>query len=124
MCIDTQKYKYCGNAQNSDMKRRRRRRGPQGRIPNPVFIEDSPVATGFIPSPGSTKEPVKLDHAELEVLRLIDLEDLSQEEAGDAMGVSRGTIWRLLQSARRKTTLALVEGRKLEILQSEKAESS
>jgi len=27
------------------------------------------------------------------------------------MGTSRGTIWRLLQSGRRKITLALVEGR-------------
>jgi predicted DNA-binding protein (UPF0251 family) len=31
------------------------------------------------------------------------------------MGVSRGTVWRLLQSARRKTAQALTEGRPLRI---------
>ncbi|NIV45194.1 DUF134 domain-containing protein [Candidatus Bathyarchaeota archaeon] len=49
--------------------------------------------------------------AELEVLRLVDLEGLSQEEAGKKMGVSRGTVWRLAQSARKKTAQALTEGR-------------
>ena len=53
--------------------------------------------------------------AKLEVLRLVDLEDLSQEEAGERMGVSRGTIWRLLQEARREVTQALVEGRPIRI---------
>jgi len=46
---------------------------------------------------------------------LKDLEGLSQEEAGDKMGISRGTIWRLLKSARRKTTLALTDGRTIQI---------
>ena len=53
--------------------------------------------------------------AELEAFRLVDLEGLSQEEAGRKMGVSRGTIWRLVQSARRKTAQALSEGRPLSI---------
>jgi len=60
-------------------------------------------------------EPVVLEPDELEVLRLVDLEGLSQEEAGERMGVSRGTIWRLLNSARRKTTLALTDGRTIRI---------
>jgi len=47
------------------------------------------------------------------VLRLVDLEGLSQEEAGERMGVSRGTIWRLLQSARKKSAQALTEARPL-----------
>jgi predicted DNA-binding protein (UPF0251 family) len=56
-----------------------------------------------------------IDVAELEAFRLVDLEGLSQEEAGRKMGVSRGTIWRLVQSARRKTAKALSEGRPLSI---------
>jgi predicted DNA-binding protein (UPF0251 family) len=32
-------------------------------------------------------EPVVLDGAELEAMRLVDLEGLSQEEAGEKMGV-------------------------------------
>jgi len=69
----------------------------------------------FIPRPEGTLEPVQLGPAELEVLRLIDLLNLSQERAGEKMGTSRGTIWRLLQSARRKVTSALIEGRKIKI---------
>jgi predicted DNA-binding protein (UPF0251 family) len=52
----------------------------------------------------------------VEALRLVDLEGLSQEEAGEKMGVSRGTVWRLLQSARKKTAQALTEGRPLFIV--------
>lgn len=67
--------------------------------------------------PDSVKdpEPVSIEPAELECLRLVDLEGLSQEEAGTRMGVSRGTIWRLLQSARKKVARALTEGRPLRI---------
>lgn len=56
-----------------------------------------------------------MDTAELEAIRLIDLEDLNQHEEGERMGTSRGTIWRLLQSGRRKITLALVDGRRIMI---------
>ncbi|RKY54775.1 MAG: hypothetical protein DRP89_04570, partial [Candidatus Neomarinimicrobiota bacterium] len=52
----------------------------------------------------------------LEALRLIDLEGLSQEEAGQRMGVSRGTIWRLLKNARRKIAQAITEGRPIYII--------
>jgi len=47
---------------------------------------------------------------ELEVLRLCDLEGLFQEQAGEKMGVSRGTVQRILTSARRKTAEALSTG--------------
>jgi predicted DNA-binding protein (UPF0251 family) len=43
------------------------------------------------------------------------MEGLSQEEAGQHMGVSRGTVWRLVQSARKKTAQALSEGRPIYI---------
>jgi predicted DNA-binding protein (UPF0251 family) len=43
---------------------------------------------------------------------------LSQEEAGQRMSISRGTIWRLVQSARRKTAQALSEGRPIFIVTS------
>jgi predicted DNA-binding protein (UPF0251 family) len=60
-------------------------------------------------------EPVFIEMAELEALRLVDLEGLSQEEAGQKMIISRGTIWRLVQSARKKTAQALSEGRPIYI---------
>jgi predicted DNA-binding protein (UPF0251 family) len=59
--------------------------------------------------------PITIEPAEIEALRLVDLEGLSQAQAGAKMGVSRGTIWRLLQSARRKVAQALTEGRALAI---------
>jgi predicted DNA-binding protein (UPF0251 family) len=31
------------------------------------------------------------------------------------MGVSRGTVWRLLQEGKRKTAKALIEGRRIQI---------
>jgi predicted DNA-binding protein (UPF0251 family) len=69
----------------------------------------------FTPSPHENPEPIYVEPAELEALRLVDLEGLSQEEAGNKMGVSRGTVWRLIQSARKKTAQALTEGRQIRI---------
>ena len=65
------------------------------------------------PEPPSVREPIHIDLAETEVLRLVDLEGLYQEQAGLSMGVSRGTIWRLLASAREKVTRSIFEGRPL-----------
>lgn len=47
---------------------------------------------------------------ELEALRLCDLEELAQQEAATRMGVSRGTLQRLLYSAHRQIAFALVCG--------------
>ncbi len=52
---------------------------------------------------------IELYEDELEALRLCDMEDLTQEEAGVKMGISRGTVQRLLQSGRRKLIKAIVE---------------
>ena len=72
-----------------------------------------PSVDRFIPDPQSSEDPIYIDPAELEALRLVDLEHLSQEEAGERMGISRGTVWRLLQSARTKVVQALTEARTL-----------
>ena len=98
------------------MKRRRRRRGQRGRQPSPVYIAHDPEVLVFNPHPEGTGESILLEHDELEVLRLVDLEGLSQEEAGNQMEISRGTIWRLLQRARKKIILALVNGRQIRII--------
>ncbi len=84
-------------------------------MPTPVFIGHRPTVEAFIPYPDSGGDTIILEPAELETLRLVDLEGLSQEEAGVKMGVSRGTIWRLLQEARRKVVHALIEGRRIQI---------
>lgn len=94
---------------------RRRRHGRKGRFPKPVSLGQVPTVNKFTPSPLTNPEPIHIEPAELEALRLVDLEGLSQEEAGERMGVSRGTVWRLLQSARKKTAQALTEGRLLHV---------
>jgi len=101
------------------MHRGRRRRGRQGRNPSPVYINHLPIVRKFTPTPRGDGPPIQLEPGELEVLRLVDLEDLSQEEAGEQMGVSRGTVWRLLQNAKKKVITAIVQGRVLNILQPE-----
>ena len=58
---------------------------------------------------------VQLGLDELEALRLCDLLGLDQEAAGERMGVSRGTVQRLLSAARSKVADALVNGKALVI---------
>ena len=96
-------------------QRRRCRRGNRGRFPKPVTIPNPSKVERFIPEPRTTSESIIIEPAEVEALRLVDLEGLSQEEAGLEMGVSRGTVWRFLQSARKKVTQALTEGRPLTV---------
>lgn len=60
-----------------------------------------------IPMPQLKK--VTLYRDELEALRLCDHKGLTQEEAGKRMGVSRGTVQRILNSARKKSAAALSE---------------
>ncbi len=62
---------------------------------------------------------VTLRQDELEAFRLCDLEGLFQEQTGERMGISRGTVQRLLTSARRKTADALVSGAALMFVENE-----
>jgi len=71
--------------------------------------------------PLKSLELVPLPHDELEVLHLCDAEGLTQEEAGARMGVSRGTVQRLVTSARKKVAQAIVRGRAL-VLESPREE--
>ncbi len=58
---------------------------------------------------------VPLPHDELEALRLCDAEGLTQEQAGERMGISRGTIQRLVAAGRKKVIEAIVFGQALVI---------
>lgn len=55
-------------------------------------------------------ERIPMTRDELEALKLCDLDDLTQEEAGEKMGVSRGTVQRILTAARKKVAKALAQG--------------
>ena len=63
--------------------------------------------------PMSELKQVDLHYDEVEALRLCDLEGLTQEQAGQLMGVSRGTVQRILTNARKKTASAIVNGEAL-----------
>jgi predicted DNA-binding protein (UPF0251 family) len=52
---------------------------------------------------------------EFESMRLCDLDGLDQAAAGEKMGVSRGTVQRLLESGRRKLLQAIVDKQAIQI---------
>ncbi len=58
-------------------------------------------------------ELVSLEIDELEAMRLCDFEGQDQSAAAEAMGVSRGTIQRILQDGRRKLLDTLIHGKAL-----------
>jgi len=94
------------------------RRGP-GRRPKPRAIWFIPRSAMFIPFNENGEpvenEPICLMPDELEALRLVYFEGLTQEEAAKKMNISRGTLWRALSSGRRKLVQALVEFRPIVI---------
>lgn len=82
------------------------------RPPKPRCVRHDPTALHFKPAgvPMRNLEEVSLGLDELEAMRLADLENLSHEEVGAQMNVSRATAGRILAAARRKTAAALVHG--------------
>ncbi len=60
-------------------------------------------------------EIVSLGIDELEALRLCDVEGFHQQQAADAMGISRGTVQRLLESGHRKLTDSVLVGKALAV---------
>lgn len=87
-------------------------------------IRDQGPLRCFAPQckPVGEVEPVSLLPAEIEALRLVDLEGLQQEEAATVLGISRKTLWRDLHEARHKVTDALVNGRMIEMAACSRAE--
>lgn len=67
------------------------------------------VDTEWITESGESK--LLLTKVEIEVLRLVDHEKLTQEQASERLSISRGTLWRILQEARKKVIHAFLEGK-------------
>lgn len=84
---------------------------------NPRRVAAGPVATYFKPRgiPMRALEEVVLELDEFETIRLADLEGMYQQQAAEAMGVSRQTFARVLESGRRKVADAIVHGKALRI---------
>lgn len=77
----------------------------------------SPNASYFKPKgiPLFQLEEVCLRLDEIEAIRLADYEGLYQEEAAARMKISRQTLGRILNEARRKVAEALIQGKALKI---------
>jgi predicted DNA-binding protein (UPF0251 family) len=96
----------------------------RGRPFGHLHLSDIPTIKEFRPIPTGNTEPVELSYPELEAIKLADFEGLTQEQAADRMGTSRGTVWRLLTSARKKVAQALAESRPILVAQKGKVEKA
>lgn len=82
----------------------------------PRFCPHRPTGSSVFKPAGTPLKDldrVVLQQDELEALRLCDGEELTQEEAGARMGISRGTVQRLVTSGRKKVIEAIVSGHAL-----------
>ena len=60
-------------------------------------------------------ENIEMNLDEFEARRLGDYHNIKQKEAAELMGISQPTFHRILNSARKKTAISLIEGRQIEI---------
>lgn len=74
-----------------------------------------PDCTDFGPRNACCTQAVTMTLDEYETIRLIDLEDLTQELCAQQMGVARTTIQAIYAKARKKLARCIVEGCMLRI---------
>ncbi len=89
---------------HGNKKRRRCRRFSNNRVFKPAGV------------PSYQLEEVHIYIDEFEAIRLCDYEGLNQIQASEKMDISRATIQRLLTSARRKITEAILDNKALVIV--------
>jgi len=77
--------------------------------PNITYFKPQGVPLRFL-------EVVELTTEEAEALRLRNIKDLEQEEAAKKMNTSQSTFQRILSSAYKKITEALIEGKAIKII--------
>ena len=77
--------------------------------PNVTYFKPQGVPMRFL-------EVVELTTEEAEALRLRNIKDLDQEEAAKKMNTSQSTFQRILSSAYKKITEALIEGKAIKIV--------
>lgn len=81
-------------------------------------IQFNPNVTYFKPQgiPMRFLDEIELSAEEVEALRLKNIEDLDQIEAAEKMHTSQSTFQRILSSAYKKISIALIEGKAIKIL--------
>jgi len=77
--------------------------------PNVTYFKPQGVPMRFL-------EIIELTTEEVEALRLRNIKDLEQEEAAKKMNTSQSTFQRILSSAYKKITEALIEGKAIKII--------
>ena len=77
------------------------------------LVNHPPLMDGFKPFgiPMKLLEPVILLYEEYESIRLCDYEGLTQEQAAERMQISRPTLTRIYDKARKTIAKAFVEGK-------------
>ena len=80
--------------------------------PNVTYFKPQGVPLRFL-------EVIELTTEEAEALRLKNIKDLEQEEAAKKMNTSQSTFQRILSSAYKKITEALIEGKAIKIIRIE-----
>jgi predicted DNA-binding protein (UPF0251 family) len=89
------------------MPRPHKRRRIQGRVKSDYF---KPAGI-----PLKEIEEINLTMPEFEAIRLIDFEEMPQEQAGEKMKISQPTLSRILKSARKKISEAIIKGKAIKI---------
>ena len=76
-------------------------------------VVNPPIMEGFRPFgiPMKNLEPLILLYEEYEAIRLLDYEGLTQLQSSEQMNVSRPTLTRIYEKARRTIAQAFVEGK-------------
>ena len=80
-------------------------------------IKFKPNVTYFKPRgiPMISLEVIEITREELEALRLKNIKDLDQNECAKQMKTSQSTFHRILSSAYKKISIALIKGRAIKI---------
>ncbi len=81
-------------------------------------INFEPSVTFYKPQgvPIRLLEVVELTHEEIEALRLKNIQELDQINAAEQMQTSQSTFQRILSSAYKKVSEALIEGKAIKII--------
>src|SRR5699024_6240977 len=97
------------NLRRYPAERRKRMPRPQKRR----CICSIPTVKGFSPDGNKGGGSVNLTYDEYEAIRLLDHMQMTQEQCAQRMGISRPTVTRIYDEARRKMADMLVSGKNL-----------
>lgn len=93
--------------QRNKMPRPHKRRRIRGR-PSSFYFKPAGI-------PLTNLEESELTMPEFEAIRLVDLNEVSQEQAGEKMQISQSTLSRILKSARKKIADSIINGKAIKI---------